>query len=177
MWFFLEKIQALKQQKIVWPDDIDDIWACSVDVTHCWVHKVTHPEFSLDPEYYSHKHNKSGITYELAISLQEQRLIWINGGFKSGKYNDVGIFKEEGLQDLLRQLGNQAIGDGGYEGPDEISTPNSIDLRPVQKFKSSALKRHEKFNGFIKVYDCLKGRFQHSPDHLSACFEAVCVLV
>lgn len=178
VWFFLEKIKALKDEKIIWPyENKDDIWICSVDGTHVWSHEVGHPEFSLDPEYYSHKHNKSGLTFELAISLKEQRLIWLNGGFKSGANNDVGIFKEEGLQDRLRQVGKMAIGDGGYAGQEEISSPNSIDSRPVRKFKSRALKRHEKFNGFLKVYNCLNGRFRQSPDKLTTCFVAVCVLV
>jgi hypothetical protein len=173
----LEKIQSLKGQKIVWDHDCEDIWACTVDGTHCWMHEVAHPEFSLDPEYYSHKHNKCGITYELAISLRLQRLVWVNGGFKAGT-NDVTIFKDEGLKALLQQTGKRAIGDGGYQGhDDQVSTPNSIDSRPVRKFKSRALKRHEKLNGYTKRYDCLSGRFRHSPEKFCLCFEAVCVIV
>lgn len=178
VWFYLEKIQALKKQKIVWPENNEDIWVCTVDGTHCWVQEQAHPEFSLDPEYFSHKHNKCGIVYELAISLREQRLIWMNGGFKAGR-NDVSIFTaENGLKVLLEQTGKMAIGDGGYQGHEEqCSTPNSIDSRPVRKFKSRALKRHEKFNGYTKRYDCLKGRFRHSPMRFNTCFEAVCVMV
>jgi hypothetical protein len=71
VWFFiLEKIRALRAQKIVFEDDCEDIWILSVDGTHCWMHKVAHPEFSLDPEYYAHKHNTCGITYKLALSLR-----------------------------------------------------------------------------------------------------------
>ena len=176
VWLFIRKIQALKDQKILWPDDCPDIWVCSVDGTHVWVHEVAHEEFSLDPEYFSHKHNKSGLTFELGVSLREQRLLWVNGGFKAGR-NDKQIFVEEGLRDLLSASGKRAIGDSGYEGYHEVSIPNSIDRRNVRKFKTRALKRHEKVNGYLKVFDCLKGRFRHSPDQLTECFEAACVLV
>jgi hypothetical protein len=54
VWFILEKIRASKAQKIVWEDECEDIWVVSVDGTHCWMHEVAHPEFLLDPEYFSH---------------------------------------------------------------------------------------------------------------------------
>ena len=50
------------------------------------------------------------------------------------------------------------------------------DCRGVNKFKSSALKRHETFNNLTKRFDCLSGRFRHSPDRFKTCFESVCVI-
>jgi hypothetical protein len=46
----------------------------------------------------------------------------------------------------------------------------------VFKFKSCALKRHEKFNGLTKNFDCLSGRFRHIVDRFKNCFEAACVI-
>jgi hypothetical protein len=45
VWYYVEKIQALKAQKIVWPDDNfgDDIWVLTVDGTHCWLREPQHP--------------------------------------------------------------------------------------------------------------------------------------
>jgi hypothetical protein len=101
----------------------------------------------------------------------------MNGGFKAGT-NDVQIFTSEGgLKEKLEQLGKRGMGDGGYQGHEaRCSTPNSIDSRAVSKFKSRALKRQEKFNGFTKRYDCLSGRFRHDPEKFCLCFEAVCVM-
>ena len=70
VWFILEKIRASKAQKIVWEDECEDIWVVSVDGTHCWMHEVAHPEFSLDPEYFSHKHNKCGISSDHTRTMQ-----------------------------------------------------------------------------------------------------------
>jgi hypothetical protein len=38
------------------------------------------------------------------------------------------------------------------------------------------LKRHERFNGLTKAFDCLSGRFRHSVDRFGNCFETVCVI-
>jgi hypothetical protein len=52
----------------------------------------------------------------------------------------------------------------------------SFSLLAVSRFKSRGLKRHERFNGYTKAFDCLSGRFQHSTDRFANCFEAVCVI-
>lgn len=97
----------------------------------------------------------------------------MNGPFKAGP-SDSKIFQEKGLKDQLSQNGNVGIADGGYPGhPNVLSTPN---YHAVKLFKSRALKRHEKFNGMIKQFDCLKGRFRHSADRLQTCVEAACVV-
>jgi hypothetical protein len=177
-WFYIEKVQALKAQKIYWPEDNfgDDIWVITVDGTHCWVQEPQHPSWSQDREYYSHKYNKAGLNYELGISLWQSRLVWMKGPTKAGA-NDLSVFLGEGLKAKLKATGKKGIGDGGYRGhPSELSTPNSHDSKEANKFKSRALKRHEKFNGLTKIFDCLSGRFRHSVDRFKNCFEAVCVI-
>jgi hypothetical protein len=86
VWYFVEKIQALKAEKIYLLDDEfgDDIWIMTVDGTHCWIHEPKHPTWSQDSKYYSHKYAKAGINYELGISLTENRLLWMNGPFPAG---------------------------------------------------------------------------------------------
>ena len=177
VWYILEKIQALKHEKIVWPDDWeDDIWIITVDGTHCWINEPQHPDWSQDKEYYSHKYNKAGINYELGIAISSSDLVWMNGPFKAG-CSDKKIFNEKGLKAKLKSLGKKAIGDQGYNGDhDVISTFNAHDTKNVKKFKSRALKRHETFNGMTKRFDCLDGRFWHEPKKFATCFEAVCVL-
>jgi hypothetical protein len=46
----------------------------------------------------------------------------------------------------------------------------------VKNFKSRALLRHETFNGYMKKFDALSGRFRHSVERFENCFEAVCVV-
>jgi hypothetical protein len=124
----------------------------------------------MDSDYYSHKYGKARIKYELGISLKESRLIWMNGPFPAGK-NDITIFANEGLKEKLRSTNKMAIGDGGYVGhPKEISSTNAHDSKEVKRFKSRALKCHERFNGYTKAFDCLSGRFRHSTDRFANCF-------
>lgn len=178
IWRYAKAIQALKQEKIVWPEfDEDEIWVVSVDGIHCWIREPEHPTWSRDSTFFSHKYNKAGMGYELGIHLWEPKLIWMKGPHKAGK-NDAGVFKANGgLRDKLLSVGKKAIGDLGYRGhQDVISVPNVQDSRPVKLFKSRASMRHETFNGIIKEFGCLAGRFRHDADKFKTCFEAVCVL-
>ena len=177
VWFHLRKLRALKADVIVWPEDWGkDIWIVTVDGTHCWIEEPTHPDWSQDRKYYSHKYNKAGVNYELGIAIASNRLVWMNGPFRAGM-SDSKIFKKKGLRDTLNAIGKKAIGDRGYNGyPKECSTYNAHDCRAVRKFKSRALKRHENFNGMTKRFGCLSGRFRHGVDQFATCFEAICVL-
>jgi DDE superfamily endonuclease len=179
VWYFLEKIQALKEEVIVWPEEEewgDDIWIVTVDGTHCWIEEPTHPDWSQDKSYYSHKYNKAGINYELAISISTSRLVWMNGPFPAGRSDNM-IFTNDGLKELVVSLKKKAIGDRGYNGhPKEVSTYNAHDCRGVRKFKSRALKRHETFNGMTKRFGCLAGRFRHGVHRFGTCFEAISVI-
>ena len=178
IWTMLRRVQALKAKKITWPDDLggSDSWIMTVDGTHCWIAEPKHKTWSQDSDYYSHKYNKAGIDYELGISLNSQKLVWMNGPFKAGK-NDKFIFKHKGLKDRLHQLGKKAIGDSGYVGyRQHCSTPNPSDSATVKKFKSRALLRQESFNGMTKVFESLSGRFRHSVEKFPIVFEAVCVI-
>ncbi|KAG7342239.1 DDE superfamily endonuclease [Nitzschia inconspicua] len=177
VWYFLRKLQALKGEVIVWPEDWGtDKWIITVDGTHCWIQEPVHPDWSQDRTFYSHKYNKAGVNYELGVAIAYPRLVWMNGPFRAGK-SDVKIFREKGLKERLQSIGKKAIGDRGYSGhPNECSTYNAHDCRGVRKFKSRALKRHETFNNMTKRFDCLSGRFRHGVDQFGTCFEAICVI-
>jgi hypothetical protein len=98
-WYFLICLQALKEEHIVWPADWDDdILIITVDGTHCWIEEPTHPDWSQDKSYYSHRYNKAGINYELGIAIACLPLVWMNGPFKAGS-SDGKTFFEEGLKD------------------------------------------------------------------------------
>ena len=177
VWYYLQRIQALKGEVVTWPENWGaDTWIITVDGTHCWINEPTHPTWSQDKEFYSHKFHRAGVNYELGIALATSRLVWMNGPFKAGN-SDNNIFQTQGLKQLLNNIEKKAIGDKGYNGhPNECSTFNSQDNRNVKKFKSRALKRHETFNSMIKRFDCLSGRFRHGINKLAICFESVCVI-
>ena len=94
VWKTAERIRALKATKIVWEEGLADgeVWVMTVDGIHCWIAEPTHPEWSQDPKYYSHKYGKAGLVYELGICLKTSRLLWIRGPLPAGT-NDITVFR------------------------------------------------------------------------------------
>ena len=59
----------------------------SVDGTHCPIFELR----PFSPRYFSHKLNRAGMSYEIGFSLRSSDIVWVNGGFPAGKYNDIKI--------------------------------------------------------------------------------------
>ena len=178
-WYYVDKIQALKTEKIVWPDDFgSDIWVLYVDCVDCLTEEPTHPTLTKDPKFFSFKKNKSGLRYELGTDLFRSAIIWMNGPFPAGEENDRGLFVKKGLKDKLEAAGKKCIADGIYTGyPKVCSTFNAIDRKDVAKFKSRAQMRHEQFNGLLKEFKILYHAFRHRDmEKFRSCFEAVTVV-
>jgi hypothetical protein len=185
VWYYVSKIKALKKAKIVWPTHWgDDDFIISVDGVHCRINEPKDPTMSKNPKYYSHKFKQAALTYELGISLSENKLVWMKGPFEAGKH-DVTVFRDEGLWDKIPD-GKFAIGDRGYLPKKEeiekretkkTSTPNTHDPRELRKFKSRARARQESFNAKIKNFVVLDVRFRHGIKKHQTVFEAICVIV
>ena len=179
-WFYVKKIQALKKEKIIWPKEWNrsahdaPIFIISVDGVHCKVYEPKHPLYSKNKACYSHKFKQAGLTYELALSVYLNRLVWMRGPGKASKH-DITVFREK----LLKKIppGKRVIGDNGYRGEKEkVSTPNRHDSPELRKFKSRARSRQEAFNSRIKSFGCLSETFRHGVKKHRRCFEAVCVI-
>jgi len=180
-WYFIEKIQALKKEKIVWPEEWtnggDDIptFLYSVDGTHCCINEPKHLTESKNPKFYSPKHHKAAVNYEVALSLWEPRVIHLEGPMKAMVHN-VTTFRKE-LKEKT-PAGKRGIGNKGYRGErGVISTPSSHDTAKVRRFKSCARARQETFNAQIKFFGCLAQRFRHGIEKHQQCSEAICMIV
>jgi DDE superfamily endonuclease len=170
--------------QIVWPKEWSDdhsqvptdtpVFIVSIDGVHCRMNEPKHPTLAKDPKYYSHKFRQSAVTYELAISIFDNKLVWMNGPFPAGK-PDIKIFKNDGLMAKM-PANKKAIGDRGYPGAAMISTPNGKDDATLRKFKGRVRARHESFNSRIKAFASLDNRFRHGKAKHKMAFEAVCVL-
>jgi hypothetical protein len=189
VWFFVQRIAALRSQKIVWPRDHvegDDIWVCTVDGTMFRSWEIAGEEAVKDPANFSFKHQMAGFNAEVAVSIKESRCIWINGPGPAGTDADIVLYRKPGgLKEKLQSIGKKAIADGGYRGErDTLSTPNGHDASDVRKFKSRALKRHETFNNMLKRFKCLDDTFRHTAHvpndktmlRYKLCFVAVVVI-
>jgi len=178
-WYFVDRIRALLALKAGWPADNfgDDKWVMSIDGVHFVTYEPSHEKLPKDPAYFSYKHHAAGFNYEIGVSLYESKLVWFNGPFKAGTFNDIKMFTDGGLKAKLQATKKMVIADHGYTGyPTLVSTSNSQDSKEVSKFKVRARQRHEKYNGKLKEFQCLDDRFRHKGK-LQACFEAVNVIV
>ena len=183
VWKWIQKIQGLKVKKIVWSEELDlpesAQFAVTVDGVDMQIWEVRHPTLPVDRKYYSNKFKHAALKYELAISVWDGNLVWINGPHRGGKH-DLTIFRE-GLKHMLVD-GKMAIADRGYNSskPDEIrklATPNRADSKALAGFKARARSRHETFNERIKNFAILSQTFRHDPLLHKAAFEAACVMV
>jgi hypothetical protein len=162
----------------VWPEkwaSVDPttktpVFLFSVDGTHC---RCGDPG---DPKYYSHKFHGAAFNYELALSIHEDALVWINGPTKAGEGPDIAVLRQGGLLEKI-PAGKRGIGDNGYRGEKHfISTPNPYDDKKVKEFKRRAQARHESFNGRLKTFKCLDTRFRHGIEKHKISFEAIAVI-
>ena len=185
-WYYASKIQNLKAAKIVWPDRWNqnnpnvnsahtETFLCTVDGVHCSIEEPKHPVYPKNPQMYSHKSQSAGLCYEIAISLWEDQVVWINGPFEASKH-DATIFREEGLMDKVPD-GKLVIADRVYRKlANKVSISRSQDTEAVRRLKGRAKARQESFNSRIKNFGCLRQNFRHKTDKHKTCFEAVCVI-
>jgi hypothetical protein len=180
-WNYVQKISALKAEKIGWPQD----WVAgnpnllyflvSVDGIHCSYHEVKHPILPYDPQMYSHKTNQPALSYEVALSLHESKVVSVRGPFKASVH-DKTMFVAH-LRDLIPD-GSMGIADRGYRGAPKLSTPNNYDAPDVRDYKRRARARQESFFGRLKRFSAIRDQFRHKDvmKHQWS-FEAVCVIV
>jgi len=146
----------------------------SVDGVHCCFHETKHSTLSKDPKNYSHKFNNPALTYELALSIYSNELVWMKGPVKPS-VSDLAIYKS-GLKHHI-PANKKIMCDGGYRDKKDprLATPNSHDEPDLLTFKARCRMRQEQFNQRIKVFGCMKQNFRHSMECHGDCFEAVCV--
>jgi len=177
-WYFVERIAALRAEKIVWPgdDEWDTTFIISVDGVQCRFHEVKHDERGKDPAFFAHKFNGPGLGYELALHLWKPRLVWLRKNNRTAD-SDLKAYRQE----LKKKIpaGKLVIADGGYRDKNDpkISTPNPYDEAGLKTFKARARMRQEAFHNRIKNFNCLTGQFRHSEERHGQCFEAICVIL
>ncbi len=129
------------------------------------------------PAFFSHKFKKSGLRYEVCISLRAGDIVWINGPFACGRWPDIKIFR----QSLLSQLedGERVEADDGYigEAPGKVKCPKSFpNSEETLRMQAIARNRQETVNSRFKYWGILRQIYRHDiPSHGSV-FEAIAVL-
>jgi len=174
VWFYIRKLCALRKLKIVMPKKWRTRFIFSVDGVHCPLNEPMHGEYSKNPAFMSHKFRSAGLDYEIAIDIFNNNCIWCNGPYRAGK-NDISVFRDKLIHEI--PLGKLVVADLGYRGERSVvATPSSHDTKEVREFKSRSLAKHEKFNGKVKNFKSVSGRFRHGIKKHGLCFHAAVVV-
>ena len=118
--------------------------------------RIWEPRKTPSTKWYSQKYKKAGLTYEVAVAVHHNQIVWVNGPFPAGE-NDKKMFnKPGGLRSKLKGR-QKCIGDQGYKGdPDKIATRNSRDKPKVKDLKERAKARQETVNQRLKNFFILR---------------------
>lgn len=174
-WFYVKKIQALKEVKIRWDviANSPDAIPVSDDGVHC---RIGEPRKQPSTKWSSKKcGKKAALTYEIAIAIRHNQVVLINGPYPAAMH-DMSMFNSANGVGPRLLPGQQAVADRAYSGP-QVVIRNEHDLPHVKAFKKRVRARHETFNGRIKNFNILEARFRNGVGKHKAVFEACCVIV
>ena len=141
-------------------DDVEkypELYVASVDGVHF---RIWEPRKFPSTKWYSHKYKKAGLTYEVAVAIHHNKIVWVNGPFPAGENDKAVFYKEGGLGSKLKE-GQFCIGDEGYSTlTDKVATRNSLDTPRTKDLKERAKARQETVNARLKAFGVLSGPFR-----------------
>ena len=128
-------------------------------------------------KFYSHKFKKSGLRYEICVCIKTGKVVWLNGPYLWGQWNDIKIFWDS----LIHCLGRykQVEANDGYigEAPRHVKCPRSfVNARNTERMQSIVRQRQETANKRFKMWSCLKQVYRHDIAKHGDVFRAVCVI-
>ena len=141
----------------------------SVDGTHF---RIQH----RGREYYSHKFNDSGLSYEVAVSINSGDICWLNGPFPAGT-PDIEIFRK-GLMTELEEY-ECCEADDGYIGehPHHIKCPGGMFTDPERlEVMQRVRSRQETANKRFKNWAILNQKFRNCLSLHADAFRAIVVI-
>jgi hypothetical protein len=138
-----------------------------------------HPyEREWSKRWFSPKFKGPGLRYEVGVSILKGDIVWINGPFPCGLWNDYKIFKEGGLKDYLDPMERVEADDGYAAGDPEFVKTRSGVFHPEggRDVRNCVRARHETVNKRMKQFGVLSSTFHHNPCKHNLVFEAVAML-
>ena len=128
-------------------------------------------------KWFSHKNKKSALRYEVCLGIMAGDIVWINGPFVAGKFNDIKVFRDSLITFLDPYERVEA--DDGYlgEAPRYIKCPMSV-TNPVEmkEIQGRVRSRQETVNRRFKDWGILKQVFRHDMLDHAEVFRAVAVI-
>ena len=128
----------------------------------------------FNKRWFSHKHRGPGVRYELATCVNTGDIVWYNGPFPCGKFNDLRIYRL-GLKPLLMRR-ERVWGDKGYRGEYSVVTPYTARNRLHKKEMGRARARHETYNSRFRRYNALSSVYRHPLEKHYMIYGSVAVI-
>ena len=128
-------------------------------------------------KFYSYKFKTSGLRYEVALCILTGEIVWINGPFEPGIWNDISIFRSALLGEL--EEGERVEADDGYlgEAPRHVKCPRSINKRQdTERMQAIVRRRHETVNRRFKQFGVLRQKYRHDIRDHGDMFRCVAVV-
>ena len=165
--------QQGKLEVLTWGTRKGERFTITVDGTHLLIQESYHPGGSVDKQYFSHKYNHPGLTYEIATAIISDNIVWVKVPFPAGK-SDLKIFKEHGLAVLLEDAHEKAVADATYKHAfvSQRGTGNHDWKDSKSKFRA----RQESVNRRIKIFRCMQDRWRHDHEFHGLCMRAIVLL-
>ena len=134
---------------------------------------------SKGPRFSSHKYKgKSALRYEVALCILTGDIVWINGPYEAGLWNDLSIF-QNALQSNLEPH-ERVEADDGYLGahPEYIKCPAGIGNLPETEAMQARVRfRQETINKRFKDFGCLNVTWRHDIGLHGYAFRAITVIL
>ncbi len=92
--------------------------------------------------------HRAALRYEIAISIDAVRIVWVSGHWAAGSNSDMKIF-ETGLLHKLGK-GEFVLADAGYGGTKCVPPP--LPAHPMSRKFAMLRARHEAVNGRLKKF-------------------------
>ena len=112
-------------------------------------------------KFYSYKFRKSGLQYEIALCILTGDIVWINGPYEAGIWNNLTIFHDALFTNL--EPNERVEANNGYIGehPQFVKCPaeftNPAEMAYMQQWVQNW---KEAINERFKNFDILKQSFQ-----------------
>ena len=142
-----------------------------VDVTRVQIQK---PKVNQGV-YYSAKDKFHALKFEVACTIANPRIVWVNGGFP-GSQSDIAIARQGFILELHAH--ERVLADMGYIGEHSLWTPTKFPRVPAEVATNEKLNSIrqviERVNQRIKIFRCLSSVWRHDFDFSRKCFNVVC---
>lgn len=106
----------------------------------------------------------------MGVCIQTGHIVWINGPYACGSWNDQKIFNH-GMRFWLGE-GERVEADGGYRGP-QIMRPDDYATKEEKRAKDLARARHETINRRFKQFGILGQQYRHPLKKHQMVFRAI----